>query len=83
MCTWGECFESAFLYCWRRLSRYRKCYLNLAAPSLAARLITCGDQPGSSATTTENRVAKSPLYTMILISIAVGERPLHGYVCAI
>ena len=53
----------------------------LHSASLAARLIV--DQPGSSATTTENHVAKPPLYTMILIPIAVGDCPLHCYVCAV
>ena len=38
---------------------------------------------GSSATTTENHVAKLPLYTMILVAIAVGDCPLHCHVCAI
>jgi len=47
----------------------------------AARLIR--DQPGDSETTTENYDAKPPLYIMILIPIAVGDCPLHGYICAI
>src|SRR5271170_1903480 len=49
--------------------------------SLAARLIY--DQPGSSVTTTENHVAKPPLYTMILVPIAVRDCPLHCYVFGI
>src|SRR5271155_673263 len=44
--------------------------------SLAARLITICDQPGTSATTTENHVAKPPLYAMLLVSIDCGESPL-------